>query len=169
MKDNFEYNLSEKAKIIWFIKLFGKFVLAGLLLIILGIIVSIIYLPIDIFNYVFVFIFLFIVGTLLAIVYIHLYHKNYKYIFKEKEFVIEYGIIFKTRVIIPYQKVQNVNIYYDPLHKLLGTAKVIINTAATDVSLSEYVLEAIDYPDELVRYIMDKVEGNKHYKRRLAE
>jgi membrane protein YdbS with pleckstrin-like domain len=105
----------------------------------------------------------------LAIVYIHLYYKNYKYTFKEKEFVIEYGIIFKTRVIIPYQKIQNVNIYYDPLHKLLGTAKVIINTAATDVTLSEYVLEAIDYPDELVRYIMDKVEGNKHYKRRLAE
>ena len=64
-----------------------------------------------------------------AEIYARLAYKNWLYGFTDKEIRIEKGIIFKTYKSIPYQRIQNVDIYRGILARMCGFSAVKIQTA----------------------------------------
>lgn len=72
-------------------------------------------------------------GVILAVVigeiYARMAYKRWKYELTSKELKIEKGIIFKTYKSIPYERVQNVDIYRGILARMLGFSTLNIQTA----------------------------------------
>ncbi|NPA22195.1 MAG: PH domain-containing protein [Candidatus Micrarchaeota archaeon] len=166
-----KYHLSPKVKLLWA----GKFLFAIILLLVVIYATAyfVLSMDIDILGSL-----LLIVGGLLLILlaaylgYIQLKYDNFRYAFGDKEFILEEGIVIKKFQRIPYEKIQNVSIIYPIPHRILNVGKVIITTAATDIKLSEFVLEALDRPHDFSTQLLYRVEkrdeeiGHKRTRRR---
>lgn len=170
---NREYNLSPKVKIIWMLNTLITILGLIVLLVILGFLLSSVIGPVSIIaDTLILFI---ILGLLLILVvhyiYIELKWKNFKYMFTDHNLVIQYGIIRKRIERIPYVKIQNIAIRYDIIHRFLGVGQVIISTAATDIKLSEFSLDAIDNPEPFVDEAIRRIEGfqNKRSRSRVLK
>lgn len=58
-------------------------------------------------------------------------YKNYRYEVTKNAFIIDYGILQKQTVNIPYDRIQNINVRRDVIDQFLGLAHLDIETAAT--------------------------------------
>lgn len=65
-------------------------------------------------------------------------YSNYKYELTADSFRKEYGIIFKKNVSIPYDKIQNVNIYRGILTRIMGLSDLHIETAGSSAVVYRY-------------------------------
>ena len=61
-------------------------------------------------------------------------HKFYKYELKENGVNIEFGIINKKYISIPYNRIQNINIQRGIIERLLGISLLQIETAGSNVN-----------------------------------
>lgn len=59
----------------------------------------------------------------------YLVYQNYKYELTEDGFRKELGVIAKKYVTIPYERIQNVDIYRGPIARILGLSDLNIQTA----------------------------------------
>ncbi|MCS7122596.1 MAG: PH domain-containing protein [Candidatus Micrarchaeota archaeon] len=163
---NKEYNLSPKVKIIWMLNTVFSALGLMILLVILGFLSSYFIGPISLIADTFVL--LMIIGMLVVLIihyiYIELKWRNFKYMFTDHNLVIQYGIIRKRIERIPYVKIQNIAIRYDIIHRFLGVGQVIISTAATDIKLSEFSLDAIEDPEPFVDEAIRRIEGFQNRK-----
>lgn len=170
---NTPYNLSPKVKIIWMLNVVVTIIGLILVLIILSFITNIFINPVSIlFDTLFIFGIIGLIGILaIYYVYIELKWRNFKYTFTDHNLIIEYGIIRKRIERIPYVKIQNIAIRYDIIHRLLGVGQVIISTAATDIKLSEFSLDAIENPEPFVDEAIRRIEGfqDRKSKKRLLK
>ncbi len=152
-----KYHLSPKAKLIWA----GKLLVLTLLIIIALYLIAITFFVTDLGAIGGIFLVLGGIVLFLLLIYlgyVHLRYENFTYAFGDKEFILEEGIIVKKSQRIPYEKIQNVSIIYDIPHRLLNVGKVVITTAATDIKLSEFSLEALDRPHDFVTQLLYRVE-----------
>lgn len=158
---NTEYRLSPKVKIIWMFSLLMGTGVIFLLIIFISSIVGVLLSPISLLVDSILFIGILLLFLILGLyyIYIELKWRNFKYKFTENNLIIEYGIIRKRIERIPYVKIQNIAIRYDIIHRLLGVGQVIISTAATDIKLSEFSLDAIDDPQPFVDEAIARIEG----------
>lgn len=97
-------------------------------------------------------------STIFAFIYAHLSYSNYEYKIDEDGFKKESGIIWKNYVTIPYNKIQNVDIFRGIVARSVGVSELRIHTAGySDERRSEGVLpgvsveEANQLRDELVK------------------
>lgn len=89
--------------------------------------------------------------------YAKLWYKNFRWQLTENEYRQDYGVIFKSHVAIPFDRIQNVNIVRDPFARRLGLAVLAIETAgavrrrpeATIPGLAQEAAEKLR--DELLR------------------
>jgi len=65
----------------------------------------------------------------IQIIFTRLFYKSYKYKLTEDGFTKEFGFISKKYVTIPYDRIQNVDIYRGILSRILGLSYVNIQTA----------------------------------------
>jgi len=72
-------------------------------------------------------------------VWARLSYNSYGYELKENGFHKESGIIYKKSVIIPYDRIQNIDIYRSLLARLLGLSDVQIQTAGAAAQVSPYI------------------------------
>lgn len=159
---NIEYRLSPKVKIIWMLDtiiitsifLFVIFLASSLLGIINIPLLSGIFLYGGLFVLFFLFIYL-----IAHYIYVELKWRNFTYMFTENNLVLKYGIITKKIERIPYVKIQNITIRYDIIHRILNVGQVIVSTAATDIKLSEFPLDAVDDPESFVNEAIKRIEG----------
>lgn len=115
-------------------------------------------------------------GILILIAYLlftflwaRLSYKYYRYELREDGFRKESGVIWKQYVTIPYERIQNVDIYRGIIARLLGISDLHIQTAGSSTpyarSLSEGRLpglsrqEAERLRDELVKHARGKNHG----------
>lgn len=170
---NTEYRLSPKVKIIWMLNTILTVGLLFIVFIIIGITNKFLLgpLPIIIDSLLLLSFFLIIIYFIFHYIYIEMKWKNFKYKFTENNLILEYGIIRKRIERIPYIKIQNLAIRYGIIHRLLGVGQVIISTAATDIKLSEFSLDAIEDPQSFVDEAILRIEGvsKEHKKRVLAD
>ena|GEM_PF-1117382 len=89
------------------------------------------------------------------------YH-NYTYQFRKKRLVIRKGVLNKERTVIPYMKIQNVNINRNLLQRSLGIATVKIETAGTNPWESEGLIDGIGDYHNFVQHTMALVEKSRH-------
>ncbi len=69
-----------------------------------------------------------------AYIWAHLSYRFYKYELREDGFRKELGVIWKQYVTIPYDRIQNVDIYRGLLARLLGLSDLQIQTAGMSAS-----------------------------------
>lgn len=105
-------------------------------------------------NYIAPFI---ILSTLPIYFWSKLVHKNFLYQFSDKEIKIYRGVINKTQISIPYQKIQNINISRTLLHRILGISALEIETAGNLSNKAEGYIPAIlpSEAEEIRNYLMD--------------
>ncbi len=149
-------HLSPKIKIIWSLNYIVGFIILILLLILFSPYLE------DMFNIkLYNILFYVIIGLIILFVplfiYIELKYRNYVFYFTNKMITIEKGIFYKTKYVIPYEKIQNANIEYTLLYKLFDVGRVVIETAGTNLRESEITIEAVDKPEVLLNLIMKKV------------
>ncbi len=89
----------------------------------------------DIFWWVYVIIPAIIVCSFIAS---KLTYRFYRYELREDGFRKEYGIIWKKYVTIPYDRIQNVDIYRGLLARMLGLSDIHIQTAGMSASAGGY-------------------------------
>jgi membrane protein YdbS with pleckstrin-like domain len=98
-------------------------------------------------------------------------YDNYKYELREDGFRKEHGIIWKKYVTIPYERIQNVDIYRGLLARILGLSDLQIQTAGMSTAVGSYGAgsegrlpgldpqEAEKLRDELVKRARGKNQG----------
>lgn len=76
---------------------------------------------------------LFIVYLILVLVWTILYYNNYKYELTDDSLKQQFGVVARKYTGVPYDNVQDVDIYQNMLMRILGIATVSIETASRDV------------------------------------
>jgi len=79
------------------------------------------------------------IGAAITIPYFLLWYLLFSYRFTTEGIIIQWGILRRQERMVPYDRIQNVNIQRDVLHRLLGLAAIDIETAGaqtTEVSLN---------------------------------
>jgi len=95
------------------------------------------------------------------LVWTELNYHNYTYQFRKKRIVIRKGVLNKERTVIPYIKIQNVNINRNLLQRSLGIATIKIETAGTNPWESEGVIDGIGDYHRFIQHTMGLVEYSK--------
>lgn len=78
--------------------------------------------------------FLFILWPLISLFTAKLIRNSWKYQLTEKAIKIEKGVIWKKYISIPYNKIQNIDIYRGIIDRILGLSKVQIQTAGYSIT-----------------------------------
>jgi uncharacterized membrane protein YdbT with pleckstrin-like domain len=96
-------------------------------------------------------------------------YNNFGYELHEDGFKIEKGVIFKRYVTIPYERIQNVDIYRGVIARLLGLSDLQIQTAGFSNPMNQYGmgsegrLPALDkaVAEELRNALVKRTKGQK--------
>ena len=110
-------------------------------------------------------------ASIFAYVWARLSYKYYRYELTDLGFKKEYGVIWKKYVTIPYERIQNVDIYRGLIARLLGLSDLQVQTAGMSMTAGAYgsgaegrlpglspeVAEQLR--DELVRRAQSKNQG----------
>ncbi len=155
------YHLDPSVRIYWSIGV----ILAGLifwiiLMLIAGFTMSNI-LGIDSAYYPVFFFILIIIIILPYLLWIELNYHNYTYQFRRKRLVIRRGVLNKERTVIPYIKIQNVNVNRNLLQRTLGLATIKIETAGSNPWESEGLIDGIGDYHNFIKHTMSLVEKNR--------
>ncbi|GEM_PF-2169117 len=103
-----------------------------------------------------------IIVSLPYFAWVELHYKAFRYGLGQTEMRIRRGIVKTETYVVPYEKVQNINIERSPVEKLLGLATLRIETAGSNPGESDIVLPGVSDYRELVAAIFEKVEWAKH-------
>jgi len=90
------------------------------------------------------------------------YYRSYTFLLTDQEIIITRGVFWKHRVVIPYNRVQNVNITSGPLERIFGLHRVHIHTAGVGLAVAEGHIPGIPFPDELAAIIMKRVRAFRY-------
>lgn len=106
-------------------------------------------------------------GTALIIylIYIELKYWNYFYMLGENEITIRYGTFSTKRIIIPYTKIQNVNVSRGVWERIVGTVNLEIETAGKNICESECVIPCVQDYKKIVDEILKKIAQTKKKRR----
>jgi len=112
-----------------------------------------------------------IVGLLFSYIWASLYWNNYKFDIGPEKITITRGIIGKRIVNIPYERVQNVNIFRGVLERIYGIYSIEIETAGGFSPMSsggygtrmgsEGSIQGLIKPEPIADYIIAKSKGKE--------
>ncbi len=107
-------------------------------------------------------VFFFLVGLFLIpyLIWIELRYRTYYYYFTKGEVVIRRGILHVEKVVIPFNKIQNVNVSRSLVERLLGLATVRIETAGS-LSHNEATIEGMSNFAQFINEVLQRVEETK--------
>lgn len=73
-----------------------------------------------------------------SFIWARLAYNNYKYELRDDGFRKESGVVWKKYVTIPYERIQNVDIYRGIMARILGLSDLHIQTAGNSVSMGRF-------------------------------
>lgn len=97
-----------------------------------------------------------------------LYWKNYNFKLESDRITIKRGIIGKNIVNIPYERIQNVNVWRGILDRIYGLSTIKIETAGSSFpftggygsfSFAEGTIQGLENPQPIVEYLMARAKG----------
>ena len=97
------------------------------------------------------------------LIWIELNYHNYTYQFRKKRLIIKKGVLNKERVIIPYDRIQNINVTHNFFQRTLNLATVKIETAGTNPWESEGLIEGVGNYQQFIKHTMELVEKTKEH------
>jgi membrane protein YdbS with pleckstrin-like domain len=101
-----------------------------------------------------VFILTLIASLALSYAFVTLRYQKFVYAMREKDFLIQRGIIEKIRYVVPYEKIQNVTVSRDLVDVMLGMGTLHIETAAHMILDNEISLPGIPNDSNLVNELI---------------
>lgn len=110
-------------------------------------------------------VFIYLAFSLLGILYSKLWYDTYKYELTENGFKSERGVISKSYVTIPYERIQNVDIIRGPITRVFGLSVLQIQTAGiSGVALVEGRLPGLnpDVAEKLRDDLVKRARTNKN-------
>lgn len=155
--------LDKKIKIIWFLPtILVLFILTLFLGLFLLLSPSFEFFSLDKFSFFILAVFFLILFIgFPSYVWIHLEYISFTYELTENEIIIRYGVLTRHTVVIPFLRIQNINSTRTLLERFLGLATLVIETAGTNLSISDATLPGIAKKDVLIKEIMANVERSK--------
>lgn len=79
-----------------------------------------------------------------------------RYDFGASELVVRRGLIFRSERQIPYERIENVDLTRNPVHRMLGVAIVRIDTASGDEAEAVFRVLSMDAVEELREQIAER-------------
>jgi membrane protein YdbS with pleckstrin-like domain len=70
-----------------------------------------------------------LVATAIALYWIPLFQKSIRYVLEGDELIVIKGVWWKTKSVVPYNRITNVNIYQGPISRHFGLGRLSIQTA----------------------------------------
>lgn len=74
--------------------------------------------------------------TSLALIWPFLSYHFYEYSYDETKIFINYGVIFRHKILVPVCQIQDLHLYNGPLMQLFKLSGIILSTAGSNFSLS---------------------------------
>ncbi len=93
--------------------------------------------------------------------YIEIEYANFFYILGDEELIVRHGVFSTERVLIPYAKIQNVNVSRNVLNRILGTATLKIETAGGNPGEAEATIPSVPNFEKVVDEISERMENAK--------
>jgi len=95
------------------------------------------------------------------------FHSSIKYVLEDDEIIVTRGVWWKTKSVVPYNRITNINIYQGPISRYHGLGKLSMQTAGfSGVSSSghrtaEAEIFGIENFEEIKDMVMNFVKGLK--------
>jgi membrane protein YdbS with pleckstrin-like domain len=70
-----------------------------------------------------------LVATVITLYWIPKFHSSVNYVLENEEIIVTKGVWWKTKSVVPYNRITNVNIYQGPISRSFGLGKLSIQTA----------------------------------------
>jgi len=107
----------------------------------------------------------FILATLITAYWIGAYYDRAKFVFAENEIVVERGVLWRRKSVVPYNRITNVGVVQGPISRLFGLATVRIHTAgyhavaggAGGVPVAEAEIFHVEGADKIADEVMSRV------------
>jgi membrane protein YdbS with pleckstrin-like domain len=101
-----------------------------------------------------------------------LYWKNYSFELLDDKIVVRSGVIGRRKVMIPYERIQNVNVVKGILERIFGVSSIQIETAGgagagagsgfyAAKSLAEGTIQGLIDPEPMEAFIMKRIKSGK--------
>ena len=104
-----------------------------------------------------------VICIVLLLIWPFLKYNFYSFGYDEKRIAINYGVIFRHRVIIPIRQIQDLHTYNGPIMSLLGLSGVIISTAGSNFSIAGLQNDdAISMVNNLEELLNKRLDGDDH-------
>jgi len=108
-----------------------------------------------------------IVAIVISRIWAGMYYDTYRYALTDSEIVVEAGVLFFKKTIIPLRRIQNVNVVQGPIMRAYGVKSVLIETAggvvyqqnASGMNLAEGQIPAPEDADAMADEIMRRVRA----------
>jgi len=143
------YKLLPEVKTVWTINSIIRVIFYSLIILIIDFYLIkgdliFIDLPIGILS-----IFIFIVGFITSFIIPQLAYKYWWFNVKENEIYIERGILTRIRTVVPYSKIQHIDVQQSILDRLFHLSKLVLYTAGTRGADVRIPGLPIDYAEQL--------------------
>jgi membrane protein YdbS with pleckstrin-like domain len=111
-----------------------------------------------------------LIMIVIAMAYAGALYNSFRYRFEEKNITIERGVFFKRKSVIPYDRIQNVNIIQGPLERMYALKTVEVETAGSSrmmyggmpsmmFSVAEGLIPGMTEPEKLSNAILARKES----------
>jgi len=108
-----------------------------------------------------------LIAAVITLYWIPKFHSSINYVLEDDEIIVTKGVWWKTKSVVPYNRITNVNIYQGPISRHFGLGKLSIQTAGfSGVSSSghktaEAEIFGIENFEEIKDMVMNFVKGLK--------
>jgi membrane protein YdbS with pleckstrin-like domain len=92
----------------------------------------------------------------IAYIYVEVRFRKFVYALREKDFLIQKGVVERIRYVIPYEKIQNVTVSRDLLEQALGLGTLHIETAAHVIVENDILLPGVSNQENLVTELVTR-------------
>jgi membrane protein YdbS with pleckstrin-like domain len=103
-----------------------------------------------------------LIAAIIGIILINANYKNITFLVKDETLTINRGILFKRSLTIPFNRVQNVDIFRGPLESAYGISTIQIQTAGWGGGMLGGRLKGISNPELLRDIILKRVVKSKN-------
>lgn len=97
----------------------------------------------------------------LLIIWPFLKYKLYSFGYDDTRIAINYGVLFRHRVIVPIRQIQDLHTYNGPIMSLMGLSGIIVSTAGSNFSIAGMLNEdALQMVNELEALLNKRLDGD---------
>lgn len=102
-----------------------------------------------------------VIIIILLMIWPFLKYKMYSFGYDDKRIAINFGVIFRHKIIIPIRQIQDLHTYNGPIMSLMGLSGVIISTAGSNFAIAGMLnANAANMVNDLEALLNKRLDGD---------